>query len=265
MNAIGALFDASAAGFAVWTPLLWDPVGEATVAAADPQPGHRVLDACCGAGAAALPAARAVGTDGHVDAVDLAGGLVAAGRERAPDVASHLAFHTADVTTWTAPAYDVVTCVFGVFFLPDMDAGTAHLLGLLRPGGRIAVTTWQSGSVDPLIGPFAQAATVEHAAVGNTTPSPLRRREAAGRVDSADKLGAWLGGVGARDVAVRTFARDVPVTPDLAWQLCVGSAARALIEGLDDAAVARIREWYQPATDTFAIRALIATGARSAA
>ncbi|WP_300008456.1 class I SAM-dependent methyltransferase [Pseudonocardia sp.] len=257
---VGAVFDASAAGFAVWTPLLWDPVGAATVEVVGPRPGERVLDACCGAGAAALPAARAVGPGGHVDAVDLAGALVDAGRDRAPGVA----FHTADVTTWTAPAYDVVTCVFGVFFLPDMDAGTAHLLGLLRPGGRIAVTTWAAGSVEPLVGPFAQAAIAEHAAAGNPPPAPLWQRDAAARVDSADKLSAWLAEVGAGDIAVRTFAHDVAVTPALGWELCVGSGARALIDGLDRAAVARVHERYLTdlAVDTFAIRALIGTGVR---
>lgn len=260
MTGIGSVFDASVAGFRTWSPLLWDPVGAATVAAADPQPGDRVLDACCGAGAAALPASRAVGPDGHVDAVDLAGELVAAGRERAPGVA----FHVADVTGWTAPAYDVVTCVFGVFFLPDMDAGTAHLLGLLRPGGRIAVTTWAAGSVESLVGPFAQAAVAEHAAAGHPPPELPWRREATGRVDSAEKLGGWLDELGARDVTVTAFARDVPVTPELAWELCVGSGARVFVDGLDDDAVARVRGWYVEhlATDTFAVRALIATGVR---
>lgn len=257
---IGAVFDASAEGFAVWTPMLWDPIGAATVYATGPRPGDRILDACCGAGAAALPAALAVGPTGHVDAVDLAGGLVAVGRARAGD---RVAFHVADVTTWRPPSdvpYDVVTCAFGVFFLPDMDAGGAHLLSLLRPGGRIAVTTWQSGSVDPLIGPFARAATAEHAAVGNPPPAMPWSREASVRVDSADKLDGWLRAIGAADVTVRTVALDVPVTPDLAWELCVGSGARSMIDGLDEAAVGRIRERYALDTDTFRIRALIGTG-----
>lgn len=259
-TSIGAVFDASAEGFAVWTPMLWDPVGAAIVYAAGPRPGDRVLDACCGAGAAALPAAQAVGPTGHVDAVDLAGGLVAVGRARAGD---RVAFHVADVTTWTAPSdapYDVVTCAFGVFFLHDMDAGGAHLLSLLRPGGRIAVTTWQSGSVDPLIGPFTQAAIAEHAAAGNPSPALPWRREASQRVDSAEKLDGWLRAIGAADVSVRTVALDVPVTPELAWELCVGSAAPGMIDGLDEAAVHRMRERYAPESDTFRIRALIGTG-----
>jgi ubiquinone/menaquinone biosynthesis C-methylase UbiE len=51
--------------------LLWDPLGEAYVDLVAPAPGDRVLDACCGAGASAIPAARAVGASGTVDAVDL--------------------------------------------------------------------------------------------------------------------------------------------------------------------------------------------------
>ncbi|WP_260478999.1 methyltransferase domain-containing protein [Kibdelosporangium aridum] len=51
-------------------------MGAATVAVAGPKPGDRVLDACCGAGASAVPAARLVGPEGVVDAVDLSGAMV---------------------------------------------------------------------------------------------------------------------------------------------------------------------------------------------
>ncbi len=44
----------------------WDRFGAATVARLPLAPGHRVLDVCCGAGASALPAARAVGAAGQV-------------------------------------------------------------------------------------------------------------------------------------------------------------------------------------------------------
>jgi ubiquinone/menaquinone biosynthesis C-methylase UbiE len=45
-----------------------------------PQPGERVLAACCGIGSSAIPAAHAVAPDGSVDAVDIAGALLTHGR-----------------------------------------------------------------------------------------------------------------------------------------------------------------------------------------
>ncbi len=217
------MFDDARAGFLTWSPLVWDPVGEATVRAAALSPGERVLDACCAAGSSALPAAAAVGPSGHVDAVDLAGALVADGRGRAGGL-PQLAFHTADVTTWSGRAYHAVLCVFGVLLLPDMDAGGAHLAALLRPGGRMALTTWLRGSVEPLIGPFAQAVAAER---------------------------------GASD--------DVALDEDLAWAFVTGAGTRAMLAGLDDATVARVRDRYAAAlaaagTDTFHLRALVGVG-----
>jgi ubiquinone/menaquinone biosynthesis C-methylase UbiE len=90
---IGEVFSAGAEEFHRWSPLLWDPVGQATAQAAFPTPGERVLDACCGAGASALPAARAVGPDGRVDAVDLARSLLATA-SASPMSASHSARST---------------------------------------------------------------------------------------------------------------------------------------------------------------------------
>lgn len=50
----------------------WDRWGAATVARLPLSSGDAVLDVCCGAGASALPAARAVGPAGKVLGLDLA-------------------------------------------------------------------------------------------------------------------------------------------------------------------------------------------------
>jgi len=62
-------YDLPALGF-------WDRFGAATVSRLGLAPGHRVLDLCCGAGASALPAARAVGPAGQVLGIDLAAPLL---------------------------------------------------------------------------------------------------------------------------------------------------------------------------------------------
>src|SRR4051794_22697455 len=72
----GLAFTDGALQFEAWSQDLWDPVGRDVVAAAELKPGQRVLDACCGTGAATFPAAAAVGPEGSVDAVDLSTGLL---------------------------------------------------------------------------------------------------------------------------------------------------------------------------------------------
>src|SRR6516162_4088209 len=50
----------------------WDRFGAATVARLPLVAGDSVLDLCCGAGASAIPAARAVGPAGRVLGIDVA-------------------------------------------------------------------------------------------------------------------------------------------------------------------------------------------------
>lgn len=264
MTRIGHVFDLGSAEFAEWTPLLWDPVGAETVRVARPLPGERVLDVCCGSGSSAIPAARAVGSEGLVDAVDLAGELLRQGAERAGGM-PQLRFHHGDATRWE-PAdglpYDRVQCVFGIFFLPDMDAAVARLVGLLRPGGTLAVTTWRQGSVDNVVGPVFQA-FAEHTGAAPARPASA---DQAARVDTGDKLAGWLRDRGLEEVAVHPVELDVPVTPDLAWRFVTGSAVRGLLAGLDAEAVEAVRDRYRALvgpTTVLSARALVGVGTRA--
>ncbi|MFE2448403.1 hypothetical protein ACFXDF_41325, partial [Streptomyces sp. NPDC059426] len=57
---VGALFSQTRREFASWYSRLWGPLGALATGVSRPRPGERVLDACCGSGASALPAARDV-------------------------------------------------------------------------------------------------------------------------------------------------------------------------------------------------------------
>jgi ubiquinone/menaquinone biosynthesis C-methylase UbiE len=123
----------------------WDRFGAATVARLPLAPGQRVLDLCCGAGASALPAARAVGPGGQVLGVDLAAPLLELARARAAgEGLANVEFRLCDATRTQLPcgSFDAVVCVFGVFFVRDMTAFAAEMWRLVRPGGVLAVTTW---------------------------------------------------------------------------------------------------------------------------
>ncbi|GAB3562446.1 hypothetical protein GCM10027445_03020 [Amycolatopsis endophytica] len=244
------VFDAAAEAFTRWTPLLWGPVGEAVAGLAALRPGERVVDACCGNGAASIPAARHVAPHGVVDAVDLAGELLTAGRARASasDVTG-VRFHLADVTTWQAPpgGYDAALCSFGVFFFPDMDAGGRHLLNLLRPDGRMVVTTWQHGAVEPIVMPFVRAAAAERDAAGLAPVQTARMREASARVEHRDGLATWLRAIGGTGAEVSTVVPEVPLDAGRAWDFVIGSGTRTMLLGLDEPAVTRVRHRFETA------------------
>src|SRR5215470_3928000 len=67
-NAAAEFFDAPALSF-------WDRIGGRTVERMALSRGASVLDACCGSGASAIPAAESVGAQGRVLGVDLAENL----------------------------------------------------------------------------------------------------------------------------------------------------------------------------------------------
>jgi 2-polyprenyl-3-methyl-5-hydroxy-6-metoxy-1,4-benzoquinol methylase len=62
---------------------LWDRFRAAAVSRLGLAAADSVLDLCCGAGASASPAARAVGAAGHVLGIDVAGALLELARARA--------------------------------------------------------------------------------------------------------------------------------------------------------------------------------------
>src|SRR5437899_9751350 len=109
-------FDDSALSF-------WDRFGRQTVARIGLRPGDRVLDACCGTGASALPAAHAVGGGGQVLGLDLAEPALVLARAKAhAQGLTNIEFRAVDVehTGLPSASFDAVVGVFGVFFLPDM-------------------------------------------------------------------------------------------------------------------------------------------------
>ncbi len=235
MSDIGDVFDAGKDEFAVLGPVLWNPIGAATVAEAGLRPGDRVLDVCCGAGASAIPAARAVGTGGHVDAIDLAERLLEQGRANAADL-PQLHFTHADATQWATTGYDVVQCVFGIFFLPEMDAAAARLASLVKPGGRFVVTTWGEHAISPVPEILGEAVVAEGGEAG-----PRLSGGPAARISTPDKLRGWLTGLGLDDVRVVTFEHSMPLDDDTSWAIVMGSAMRMRLSGLTESVLPKVR------------------------
>src|SRR5688572_1508842 len=153
-------YAAAADHYACAALAFWDRFGAATVSRLRLAPGQTVLDLCCGAGASALPAARAVGPTGSVVGIDVAAPLLDAARARAErEGLRNVEFRLADArfTRLLDDSFDAVVCVFGVFFVPDMAAFVAEMWRLVRPGGSLAVTTWGPGLFEPANGVFWEA------------------------------------------------------------------------------------------------------------
>lgn len=232
-------FDAAAADFAALGPHLWEPIGAATTGVAGPGPGDRVLDACCGTGASAIPAARLVGPGGRVDAVDVSGPMIGELRRRCAEL-PQLHARRADVIAWRTKGYDLVQCGLGIYFFPDVTAGTAHLISRVRPGGRAVFTIWRGESM---------AAAGRHlglavARITNAPAPPPRPPHLVDRISGADAFAAWLCERGLTGVEVTTYEMTVKMTPEVAWLVVLGSGFREALVKLPADAVEAVREAY---------------------
>ena len=144
-NAAADFFDASPLGF-------WDYFGRRTIELASLPRGSRVLDVCCGTGASALPAAEAVGPTGRIIGVDLAKELLELARRKAVQQRlGNIKFEVGDMLSLRFPteSFDAVVCVFGIFFVPDMPRAVSELWSRIRPGGKLAMTTWGPNFFQP--------------------------------------------------------------------------------------------------------------------
>jgi SAM-dependent methyltransferase len=105
------------------------------------KPETRVLDAACGTGNLAFPAARA-GAD--VTGVDIASNLLETARARAKSEDLKIKFDEGDAESlpYGDAAFDAVVSMFGVMFAPRPDLVAAELKRVCRTGGRIAMANW---------------------------------------------------------------------------------------------------------------------------
>ncbi len=240
-------FDAASTDFEILTPTLWGPAGQALVFQLGVGPGEAVLDACCGAGASAVPAAMAVGPTGRVHGVDISDDLLERGRLLAETRAlTNIDFVCADVTRWEAPSdipdagYDALAISYGVFFLPDMDAAFSRLIGLVRHGGRVGVTVWRADAMSDLRDVVFEVGARHSPEFAERAPqydrSPLRR------IDTPTALEAWLAAAGTHSVEVRTLSNLIPATEDLCWALVAGTGWRMALSGLDAGQVDSVKQ-----------------------
>lgn len=120
------------------------------LARAQPRPGDVALDIGCGAGDTTLAAADRIGSDGHVEGLDISDTLLAVARRRAAGRAD-VTFTLADAQThrFFADGADLVLSRFGMMFFADPAAALGNLARALKPGGRIVFVTWADLARNP--------------------------------------------------------------------------------------------------------------------
>lgn len=233
-----ATYNAAADHFDAGPLAFWDRYGRRTVERLALAAGSTVLDVGCGSGASAIPAAEIVGPAGRVVGIDLAERLLALARAKATERRlANVEFIRGDMEQleFADGAFDAVVCVFAIFFVPDMARQVRELWRRLRPGGRLAITTWGPRMFEP--GSSAWWAAVKQVRLDLlpavnpweriTTPAAMAQLLADGGVPDAEIVAE--GG----EQALRSVEDW--------WTVVLGSGYRWTVEQMDRESVAQVR------------------------
>ena len=122
---------------AMWTT---PPAGE-LVTFAEVKSGQSVLDVACGTGVVAVTAAR---RGARVKALDFSPVLLEEGKLNASIAGVQIDYVEGDVEAmpYGDATFDLVLSQFGHMFAPRPDVAIQEMLRVLKPGGRIAFSTW---------------------------------------------------------------------------------------------------------------------------
>jgi SAM-dependent methyltransferase len=197
-----------------------------------------ILDVCCGMGASAIPAAERVGLTGRVVAVDLAEKLLDKGSQRAAEQGlTNIEFRRADLESLPFPdrTFDAVLCVFGIFFVPDLQGAIRELWRLVRPNGILAITIWGRSLFEPADGIFWEA-------VRREDPELYRSIKPWSKLFEPDPLRALLLGCGVSDPeAVAEAGWHLLHAPEDWWTIVLGTGYRSTVDALSPLIRERVR------------------------
>jgi ubiquinone/menaquinone biosynthesis C-methylase UbiE len=216
----------------------WERFGRRTVERLRLRNGANVLDVCCGSGASALPAAAIVGPTGSVLGVDLADRLLDNARAKAKARGLlNVHFRVGDMLDLRLPddQFDAVVCVFGIFFVPEMPLALRSLWKRVRPGGKLAITTWGPRFFEPATSAFWSSIQKER-------PDLYKGFNPWDRICDPESLGALFAEAGIANPVIAAESDRHPISsPEDWWAAVLGSGYRGTLDQLDATARERVR------------------------
>ncbi len=205
----------------------------------EPRPGDRILDVATGTGHVALAVARAIQSDGRVQAIDLSPRMLDRAfinLQRAG--LSNVDLHEMDASRpdFASHSFDALTCSFGLFFLPDMLSALREWRRVLRPGGRLLLTSFTQNAFMPLAARF-----LDRLAAFGVDTREERWRRLAEPAECEDLLRT----AGFTDVQITTEQLGFHLDgPEDWWTIIQSSGYRGLLDALDEDARTPFREQH---------------------
>ena len=218
-------------------PRLMSQLGQHLVEVSDITPGANVLDVAAGRGAVLFPAADQVGPNGRVIGIDLAENMV---RETTADIQRagrqnvEMRQMSADQLDFPDASFDRVLCGFALWFFPRPHHTLQEFFRVLKPGGRVGLTTWSEDC------PFLTWARQEIRASLPSPPPPPQ--PAPPSFDTPAKLETALQQSGFARIEIRMEAHETFYSTDEEWWLSISSGGlRRSYEHLEAPAIEKLK------------------------
>ena len=221
-NALAPDYDSGPGCFAYY--------GRRLVAAAGVAPGQRVLDVASGRGAVLFPSAERAEQTGEVVGVDLAEQMARITNEEAArrGLAARVRIMDAERLDFPDASFDRVLCGFGIMFFPDQPHALGEFRRVLKPGGKIGVSTWRRTQNSEL-----EAVLIE---LG------LRPTRQPGWITEPDDLSRLLARAGFTEVHVETDEQSFRYADvDEYWHQARSTGMRRFLDALDSTQTDRVR------------------------
>jgi ubiquinone/menaquinone biosynthesis C-methylase UbiE len=219
-----------------FVPSIGAPVAEDLIAAADLQPGERVLDVACGTGVVTRLAAERVGAAGSVTGLDITAGMLAvAASATPPDMSITWREGNAESLPFPDDAFDVVLCQMGLQFVTGKLTALREMRRVLETGGRALVNV--PGPKPNLF------AIMTDALARHLSPQAAAFGDRVFSMHDVDELKELMRSAGFRNVEVEAKPKilRLPAPADFLWQYIystplaeataqAGEATRAALE-----------------------------------
>jgi ubiquinone/menaquinone biosynthesis C-methylase UbiE len=132
-------------------------------------------------------------------------------------------------------SFDVVICIFGIFFIPDMQTAANELWRLVKPGGKLAITTWGPRFFEP-------ASTAFWDSVRTVRADLYKSFNPWDRISEPESLRLLLKGTGATKVEVSAETGTQPVnSAEDWWSMILGTGYRGTVDQLESDEYEKVR------------------------
>lgn len=192
-----------------------------------PVPGTRVLDIATGTGAVAVPFAQAIEPSGRVTAIDLSAAMLDKAEVNLRKMAlANIDLHEMDAEhlEFRSGYFHTVVCSYGLFFMPDMSAALREWVRVLRPGGTLAFTCFETTAFQPMLDDFIERMKAFGVQLPDEAVSSYRIR-------STDHCSELLDQAGLEQVRVEGVQLGYHLGDEHEWwEVVTNTAMRALLE-----------------------------------